>query len=703
MLEEIQLNAKRKLPVVLQSEATECGLASLAMITSYYGNNTGLNDLRQKFSISLMGATLDSLMEIASKLNLGARAIKVPFEKIDKLQVPAILHWDMNHFVVLKHVGRSMAVIHDPARGRLKITLSELSSHFTGVALELTPTTKFKKNTTSQSLKIRELWTNLVGFKTAIIHIFILSIIIQIILLASPFYLQLVMDEVVVKNDADFLLTLAIGFGALAVINVATTFMRSWSILYYGHQLSFQLILNIFNHLIHLKTDYFEKRHVGDIISRMNSTNPIQLALTQGLVTALIDGLMATITGVVIFIYSPILGFIVLFSVFLLIATTLIFYPLIRAREEKVILAEANKETHLIESIKASTTIKIFTAQNHRVSIWRNLFVKAINAKLSHGKYEISLRSWHELINSLQMVLIIYFGVGLILSDNSTFTVGMLFAFMAYRLSFTQSITSLMDKFVEFKLLSLHLSRISDIVHSEAEYLNSDLPSLELAQAEAPTIEFRNVSFRYSDNDPWVIKNVSLFINSGEFVAITGRSGGGKTTVLKLALGLYSPTSGQILLDGTPLTSENCLHWREMCGVVMQDDQLLSGSIAENISFFDQNIDMENVRNSAVNALIHNEIIDFPMKYSSLIGDMGSILSGGQKQRILLARAFYRNPKTLFLDEGTANIDQKTEKLIVEIIESIPITRVIVAHRPEFLKRAHRVISISEGKALEVK
>lgn len=703
MLEYLNFSNLRRLPVILQTEATECGLACLTMIAKFYGHDVDLNGMRARYPISLKGVTLETLIDLSGQMDLGSRALRLDLEEIHRLQLPAILHWDLNHFVVLKSVQSNKLTIHDPGRGELKISLKEASDHFTGVALELLPTTSFKKQKVRKKMKLSSLWGRLVGLKRAVIQTLILSVILQIVVLASPFYLQLVVDEAITSFDLKLLLVLAIGFGSLSLINTITTMMRSWTILYFGHQMSFQMVANVFRHLLHLPTDYFEKRHVGDIMSRIGSTGPIQTALTQSVVAAIIDGLMAIITGIVIFVYSPILGAIVLVSVLLLLVTTLIYYPFLRQRQEEAIITDAKKESHVIESIRASTTIKLFSAQNQRISAWRNLFADTINANVAYGKYEIFLTAFQNLITGLQTIIVVYFGAKLILDNQVGFTVGMLFAFMSYRQNFTQSITSLMEKAIEFRLLNLHLERIADISQANPEEGLTGATTTSLSDSKPAKIELRNVRFRYSENDPWVLNDIDLTIKAGEFVALTGPSGGGKTTLLKLMLGLYMPTDGQIFVDDRPLTESTRMAWRQSIGVVMQDDQLLTGTIADNISFFDPQMNMTRVHQAAQLAHIHNEIMAMPMNYLSFIGDMGSMLSGGQRQRVLLARAIYRQPKTLFLDEGTANIDEATEKLIVDIIANSDLTRVIVAHRPEFIQRSGRVILLESGKIAKTK
>ena len=532
MITELNFSGRKRLPVILQTEAMECGLASLTMIAKYHGHDVDLNGMRQKFSVSLKGAALDAIIDMAAALDLGSRALRLELEHLPQLQLPAILHWDLNHYVVLKKVVGDKVHIHDPALGLKIMSLKKFSEHFTGVALELTPTTNFTKQTAKEKMRLAQLWGRLVGFKRALLQLLILSVVMQLIVLASPFYLQLVVDEAVVKFDAKFLLVLALGFGALTVIQQIASMMREWTILYYGHQMSFQMVANIFKHLIHLPTDFFEKRHIGDILSRMASTNPIQTALTQSVVAGIIDGLMAVITGIVIFIYSPLLGIIVLASVVLLLLVTTLFYPILRRTQEETIITGAKENTHMIESIRASTPIKLFSAQNHRISIWRNLFADTVNANVAHGKYGIWLNTLQGLITGLQTILVVYFGAKLILSGEVIFTVGMLFAFMSYRQSFTNSVTSLFNKFIEFRLLGLHLERIADIAHSVPETTALVAPTSH-ADEVTGHIQLRDIRFRYSPADPWVLDDINMDIKAGDFVALTGSSGSGKTTLFK--------------------------------------------------------------------------------------------------------------------------------------------------------------------------
>jgi len=681
-----------KLPVILQTEMTECGLACLAMISRYHGHDIDLNVLRQKHLISMTGASLKSIIAIADGLQLSSRPLRVDLDHLEKLQLPAMLHWDLNHYVVLKSIKGDMAEIVDPGVGLRKMKLTQLSNHFTGIAVEFTPQADFKAVQARIKPRISLLWSRLVGLKRAITQTLVLSVILQAIVLLSPFYLQLVVDAVLPKGDHSLLLALAIGFGGLMILRAVAEAVRGWAILVYGNQMSLQMVGNVFRHLVRLPARYFERRHVGDIISRMGSTVPIQEALTQSVPAVLIDGAMAVLMLIVMFVYSPLLGAIVLISVVGLILATWLIYPHLRRTQEESIYAKALENSHVIESIRAITTVKMFGREAEREASWRNLYTDFINANVGYGRWVVARKFFETLLTGLQIVVVVWAAVSLMLGEGSTFTLGMLVAFLAYRQYFTDAVVQLLEKGIEFNLLSLHLDRLSDIIFEETD---ADLSGDVTLDGLEGRVSLEKVSFRYSPTDPWVMTDFDLEIAAGEMVTLTGPSGGGKTTLMKLMLGLYDPEVGAVRIDGQDLREIDRSDWRSRIGVVMQDDRLLSGTLADNISFFDPEIDMQRVYKAAIAAQIHETIAALPMNYQIQIGDMGSVLSGGQRQRVLLARALYQAPSVLFLDEGTANLDVETESAIVKIIRDLPITRIIVAHRPAFLDASDRVIRIA--------
>jgi ATP-binding cassette, subfamily B, bacterial CvaB/MchF/RaxB len=693
VFDEISLGRRHRLPVMMAAEAAECGLACMAMISRYHGHHVDLNGLRQRFSLSLAGASLRSLMGIADQLGFSTRALRAEVDALGKIHLPAILHWDLNHFVVLKSIGRKTAVIHDPATGVKTMTRAELSKHFTGVVLEVARAEGFEPITHTAPMKLSFLWSRLRGSWSALMQVLLLSAALQIATFAAPFQLQLVVDEALAGQDRDLLLVIALAFGGLVIVQSLIEALRGWALRVFGHLLSFQITGNLVRHLLRLPSDYFEKRHVGDIMSRLQSVKPIQNAISQGVIGTVIDGAMALIAAFILFFYSAVLAMIVIVAVLLNMAISLALFPRMRQRMEEEIQAEAKEQTHLMETVRAATTLKLMGRESEREGAWRNLHAETTNASIAVGKFDLSRKFVQGVITGLQTVIVIYVAARLVL-DGQGFSVGMLFAFMSFRQTFTDRAIGLVNQLIEFRFLRLHLDRLADIVTTPVE---SSVEAPALVDVKG-LMRLKNVSFRYGATDPLVLEDINLEVEPGDFIAVTGASGGGKTTLLKLMLGLNRPSDGSIELDGYLATPERWRSWRSFAGVVAQDDRLLSGSIADNIACFDPDLDMQRVQVAAAAAQVHEDILRAPMQYMTLVGDMGSTLSGGQRQRVLLARALYRNPKILFLDEGTANLDEKNEEIIADLIAQLPITRIVVAHRPALIRRAKKVYEVGGRK-----
>lgn len=695
----LNFSGKRNLPVVRQAEAAECGLACLAMIASYYGFRTNLNSLRMRHSVSLKGSTLQGIIATAERMGMGSRALRVELDSIDQLHTPCVLHWNMNHFVVLKSMRGERYVIHDPALGEQRYTRDEVSAKFTGIALELRPNSDFVQREDRKMMRLTDMLGKVTGLKRILAQTLLLSLIVQLFVLAAPFYMQLVVDEVLAKFDTDLLLVLALGFGLLMLIKVAASALRAYVILYTSNMLGYQMVSNLFRHLLRLPLHWYEKRHVGDILSRFSSTRPIRDLFTEGLVATFIDGLMAVSTLILVFAYSVVLGLVVLGACALYLALRLALYSPLRQRIEGQIAAAAHEQSTFIESVRGIQSIKIFGHEAERQSHWQNKYADVINSSVKVGKLKIGFNAANGLLFGIENTVVIYLGATLII--EGALSIGMLFAFMAYKREFVEKVSMLVERLIEFRLLGLHLERIADIGLALPEFdaqSSNSAKAISNEQSEScGEIVVAGVSFRYGEGEPPVLNDVSLRITPGEMISIVGTSGCGKSTLLKLLLGLFEPEAGVVEYAGMPLARFGHSEYRRRVGTVMQDDALLAGSIADNISFFAADPDLQSVKRCADKAMIHSDIAAMPMGYDSLVGDMGGTLSAGQRQRVLLARALYREPEILILDEGTANLDAATESSIINMLEHLEITRICVAHRDAMIMASDRIILLQGG------
>ncbi len=694
-LNQLSFGFGKKMPLLLQTEATECGLACLGMVSAFHGYASDLATLRAKFPISLKGSTLADLVQIAGGMHLGSRALRLEMHHLKQLRLPCILHWNLNHFVVLKEVAAGHVVIVDPAFGERRVALADAAKCFTGVALELWPNPGFRRGQEKQSLSLSMVLGHISGLKRSMGQVLLLAVALEVFILVTPFFMQWIVDNVLVSANRDLLTTLALGFCVMMLFQHTVATARSWVLLYMGTTLNIQWRANIFAHLLRLPVQYFEKRHVGDVVSRMGSVDRVQQTLTTSFIEALLDGAMGLIVVMLMFVYSPTLASISVGAMLLYALARWIWYSPLRNATEEHIIHAAKQESHFLETIRGVKTIKLFQKHDERRTVWLSLLIDQVNADLRTQKLQLMFKALNGVLFGLENILILWVGSGLVLDGN--FSVGVLLAFIAYKTMFGLRVAALIDKSFEVRMLKLHGERIADIVLSEnapGEPLDSNTDALE------PSIEVRNLRFRYAESEPYVLDGLSFKVEAGESVAIVGPSGCGKSTLLNVLLGILPPTEGEILIGGINVKRVGIERMRAAIGTVLQDDVLFAGSIANNISFFDESPDRARIVECAAMAAVAPEIEAMPMSYNTLVGDMGTVLSGGQKQRILLARALYKRPRILLLDEATSHLDIDREAQVNSAVAALNVTRIIIAHRPETIASAGRVIVLGTNAAL---
>lgn len=695
-INNLSLGFSRKLPVTLQTEVAECGLACMVSVLHYHGFHTDLRTARQKYRFSLKGANLADLVRLGDEMNLTSRALRLELDELSGLRLPCILHWDLNHFVVLKAVGRDSVTVMDPAVGMRKIKMAEVSRKFTGVALELWPNTRFEEKEEKQQIRILSMLKGVSGIKRSLLQLLLLAAAMEVFALVSPFFMQWVIDHVVVTADRNLLVTLAVGFGLLMLLQQAVGLLQSWIGMHFATTLSIQWKSNVFKRLLDLPSEYFAKRHLGDIVSRFGAVDSIQGTLTSTFFVLVLNSLMAVFTLVLMLVYSAKLTAVVLatLAVYIVIRWAA-YYPLRNATEENIVHA-AKQSSYFMETVRGVQTVKQFRKNAQRHGTWMGLFVNTVNTGLTAQKLGIWFGFANSLLFGMANILIVYWGALDIL--DGVFTVGVFMAFLAYKGQFEGRIGSLIDQFVQIKMLSLHAERLADIVLNETESERTPDTGIPLIEGDIE-ICLENVSFRYAENEPYVLKNVNLSVKQGESLALVGRSGCGKSTLLDILCGNLKPESGKVLVNGHDIYSLPSDFIRSLCAVVRQNDVLFAGSVAENISFFDETPDREKIEWCARMAMIHDEISAMPMAYETLIGDMGSALSGGQKQRVVLARALYQNPKILLLDEATSHLDIANEKAVNANLAGLQVMKIMAAHRKETVESAGRIFDLEKTAA----
>lgn len=682
------LRRRPAVPLILQQERSECGLAAVAMVAGHYGHEIGLHSLRRRAVPSSRGSSLKELVELARELRLIARPLRLEPDEIGKLRLPAILHWRMSHFVLLVRLLPGKAVIHDPASGRRIISIGELDRNFTGVAVELAPAHKFRRHAKAPGIRLADFVASFRKLGRYLCVMLALLVTTQVLALVPPVATQLLIDEVVLGQDRIWLYRALLGLMVVMLVGILLEAARRWIGLYAGTRLAADSTLCVLHHLLGLPVAFMQGRHLGDLMSKIDSLTPIRTALTDSAVNAIVQLVVLLATLTIMFLYSVPLTIISLGGLLLSVSLSLAVLPATRRLAEEALVHKAKQNSSLLETLAAYESVHALGLGTLRLSQWQKHFFAATNAGVRQTKLSILSNAGRRTIGAAEQVLFLGLGVTGIIEKQ--FTLGVLFAFFSLRARFATAAVSLVGIAQSLFMLRLHSERIADILLAQAEAL----PRPDAVEAEIRgALEARQLSFRYPSGPP-IVRDFNCRIGSGQIVAIAGPSGSGKTTLLRLLSTQLAATSGRILIDDMELSLWNSHCVRRQLGIVLQNDRLFHGSIGENIAAFDPEPDMERLRNAAIGAEIWTDIQAMPMMLHTLVGDSASSLSGGQRQRILLARALYRQPRILFLDEATSHLDIDTERRLLDKLADSGITTISVAHRPEVLARADRVIEL---------
>ena len=678
-----------RLPVILQADRAECGLACLAMVAGYYGHHATLRELRARFRMSMRGATLRKLHDCAQQMGLNCRAVRAELDELSQLRAPAILHWEFDHYVVLKSVNRRGLCIVDPSLGARRLSLEEAGSRFTGVALELAPTPALTPKQARDHVRLSSFLAAFRGLTGPLAAVFTMTVLLQGLALVMPLQMQFTVDQGIRQGDMNIVVALALGFGTVAAISALTDYFRSLLVLYAGNTAGFRMVGGLAHHLLRLPDAWFTARHPGDVLSRFGSITPVRDFLMNGIFAMLVDTIMACGAFAVLLLYSwkmalALCGFLALSSGLRLAA-----YAPLRHLTHESIAAGALEQSSFIENVQRHRSIKLLGAEADREDAWGQRYVASINAEARLRRFGIHLHLAGTTITGIENAVMLLLGASQVIAG--AFTLGMLFAFSSYGGMFSARVNTLVRALIDLRMLKLHRERIADIGLEKRELA----PGQQGIRAElSGAISIRSLSYAYNDEEGAVLRNLSLAVAPGEFLAVSGESGAGKSTLIKLLAKLLTPDDGQIMVDEHDLRLLDTVHYRRQLGVVMQDDDLLSGSLLENIAVGEARPDVERAAQAARMACIDEDIQRMPMQYLTMVGHMGSTLSGGQRQRVMIARAVYRRPRILLLDEGTAHLDDTLQRQVLGNLAALGMTIIAVTHDPRVLDCADRCARI---------
>jgi colicin V processing peptidase. Cysteine peptidase. MEROPS family C39 len=712
-MESLNWTGKKRFHLIRQTESAECGLACLAMMACWHGLQTDLPTLRERFSISTHGMTLQRLIECAAGIRMSSRAVRLEPEDLKSLSLPCILHWNMNHFVVLHKVRGSQLIIYDPDKGKVTFSLQEAGKHFTGVALELMPASDFTVRDERKKIRLRQLIGKTTGLLPAMSRIIIFALALELLTLGSPLLNQLVIDEVLVAADRGLLTVIIIALVLLSLTQMLLSLARQWASITLSVNFNMQWTARVFHHLVRLPLSWFDARSKGSINARFDAVNTIQQALTSQVLEGILDVLLVVTALCMMLLYSPEMTLIAVLAAIIYGVLRALWYPSLRQSAEDAWDAGARESGHFLETLNGILSLRINGVTAHREAAWLNLNVTRRNTQLRQSRLLMCYDIAHTLTGSMVSAAILWKGADEVL--NGTFTVGMLVAYLSYQMRFSSSISSLTDKIFAWRMLDVYNERLADIVITPTEGQQqpvqedgrvSTVPSVFRGRESVNTdvsLSLAEIIFSHKGSNKPILRGVSLTLKPGEVVAITGKSGCGKSTLVKLILGIHIPDEGTITTFGIPHTHPDYFRVRRRIGTVLQDDHLFRGSIADNIIFFSDDRDPERMNQCARLALIDRDIMAMPMGYQTLIGETGGGLSGGQKQRILLARALYKTPGFLLLDEATSHLDVESEIQISQTLRKLGLPVLLIAHRPETIAAADRVLYLEDGYCTELK
>lgn len=688
---------RRRIRPLLQMTEVECGLTCLAMILNHYGRRSSVSELRTIFGVGRDGASALHIVKAARSCGMRVRALSLQQSEFQHVSLPAIVHWEFNHFVIVERWGPKWIEIVDPALGRRRLTHQEFDEAFTGIVITLEPGVDFQRQTAAPRLSLRTYIARTVKQTPGtMVQILIASILLQLCGLILPLLTKVVVDQILPQQITSMMTILAVGMLLVLFTQGIISLIREWAVVYLRTRIDMQMMQSFFEHLFSLPYSFFQQRSTGDLLARMGSNNTIRDVLSSQLVGTLLDGSMVALYLVILAWQSlpfTLLTLMVGLAQMLVVIGT---YRTVHDLANRELAAQGKTQGYMAEALAGVATIKAAGAEQQAMDRWSNLFFEQLNVSVRRSYLSSLIGMVMNLLRMFSPFALLWMGATQVL--NGAMSIGTMLALNTLASVFLDSLSMVVGRMQQLQLVQANLERLADIATAESEQSGQ--------QVQAPprlhgNIRLDQVSFRYSVDSPEVLRNISVTIAAGQKVAIVGRTGSGKSTLGKLLLGLHLPSRGAIYYDNIPLQSMHYQEVRRQFGVVIQDSTIFSGTLMQNIMLNNPAMAKERAIQAAEMAAIHEDIQKMPMGYETFVGEGGGSLSGGQRQRVAIARAVAHHPAVLLLDEATSNLDVITEQQVTEHLDDFACTQIIIAHRLSTIRKADVILVIDQGTIVE--
>jgi ATP-binding cassette subfamily B protein RaxB len=687
----------RTVKPVQQSAVAECGLACAAMMLNSFGKPVTLQQLRLTHDSSIRGSSLRDILTVLRDYGLAARPLRIELDQLERVSLPCILHWSFDHFVVLERWEGKRGSIIDPNSGQRWIDRSEVDQKFTGVALEVTQSVEPNLPLVSaERLRLRQILPRMSTLMGLFGLVALFTILLNAGALILPLFVKYAIDGMGTGTAGSLFIAVAAAFMALALLQGLNRHLRGGMLIAMRRRLSKHMAHTVFARLIWLNHSVVERRSSGTLAANYRSVFALSDTLGEDVVSALIDAVAAIIVAGLILYYDVMIGLVTLVSVVGYIAWTVSRNKGAKTRMGEVLAQEGREGGFFVETISRLQAIRLFQAETWRENSFATIHQRVEDARDGYARWNNASRAVGEAILQASWVALI--AISAYRLSTPTFDVGLFSALIIWIGLATNRARDAVMRYAQIDWLESHVDRLSDILFSPSDYVEGDPAPVGLAPT---SIGCRNITVRYAPNLPFVLDGVSFDVKAGEWITIVGSSGEGKTTLAKALTGLLPIEDGALLIDGRAIAAEHVGLIRKHVGAVMQNDGLLAGSLRDNITFFDETPDLPWAEECARIAEVGQDIIRMPMKYDSVVGEQGAGLSAGQGQRLMLARALYKRPRFLILDEFTANVDEECERRIIGNLRELGLGVIAIAHRSNVIDAADRVIELIGARLVE--